>query len=78
MKMLSRAERNAMLFGADFETSILQTMVAFYGMIGQIIISIDGGITYNEKRDLNIIMDTSKGFAADHDITGNKWSLLND
>ena len=78
MKLLSKAERNAILCGANFESSILQMMASFYGVIGQIIISIDGGITYNEKRDLNIIMDTIKGFAADHDILGNSWALLND
>jgi MoaA/NifB/PqqE/SkfB family radical SAM enzyme len=46
--------------------------------LNRIIVSIDGGITYSEKRDFNIIMDTIKGFAADHDITGNRWSLLGD
>ena len=78
MKLLSTAERNAILCGLKLESSILQGMVAFYGIIGQIIVSIDGGITYNEKRDLNIIMDTIKGFAADHDVLGNRWSLFND
>ena len=77
MKLLSKAERNAVMCGASFESSVLKLVARFYGLIGQIIISIDGGITYNEKRDYNIIMDTINGFAADHDITGNRWSLLN-
>jgi len=78
MKLLSKAERNAIMCGAKFESSILKLMVSFYELVGQIIVTIDGGITYNEKRDFNIIMGTIKGFAEDHDIIGNRWSLLND
>ena len=78
MKLISRAERNAMMCGVDLKSSSLEFIVSLYEMVGQIIISIDGGITYNEKRDFNIIMDTIKGYAADHDIIGNSWSLLND
>ena len=77
MQLLSKAERNAIMCGAKFESSILNLLVSFYGVIGQVVISIDGGITYNEKRDFNIIMDTIKGFAADHDILGDRWALLN-
>lgn len=77
MKLISKAERNAIMYGAKLDSSLLKLIAAFYGIVGQIIISIDGGITYNEKRDFNIIMDTINGFAADHDIAGNYWSLLN-
>ena len=78
MKLLSKAERKAILFGVNFESSILKSIAVFYEMVGEIIISIDGGISYKEKRDFSIIMDTINGFAADHDIIGNRWSLFGD
>jgi hypothetical protein len=78
MKILSKAERNAIMYGAKFEESILNIVVSLFEMIGQIIISIDGGITYNEKRDYNIILSTIRGYAQEHSIVGDRWSLLGD
>ena len=76
MKILSEAERRAVLNGAELSQSVLRNMATFYEILGKIIISIDGGIAYNEKRDFNIILDTIRGFADDHDIVGGKWALL--
>ena len=78
MKLLSKAERNALMYGLKLETSILEFMVSLYKIIGKIIISIDGGITYSEKRDLNIIMRTIEDYAKEHSINGSNWSLLVD
>jgi hypothetical protein len=72
MKLISEAERNAIMYGAKLDSSLLDVIAAFYEAVGEFIISIDGGITYNEKRDFNIIMGTIQGFASDHDIAGNR------
>lgn len=66
MKLFNIAERNAIMCGANFEQSILDSVVDLYELIGKILISIDGGITYSEKRDFNIFMNTIKEYAADH------------
>ena len=76
MRLLSRAERNAVMCGVELHKSVLNMVAVLYRLIGTIIISIDGGISYTEKRDFNIIMDTIDGYAKDHEITGNSWSLL--
>ena len=62
------AERNAIMCGADFEHSILESLVDLFEIIGKVLISIDGGITYSEKRDYNIIMRTITEYAADHNL----------
>lgn len=66
MKLLNIAERNAVMFGANFEHSILESVVDLYEIIGKAVISVDGGITYGEKRDFNIFMRTITEYAADH------------
>ena len=76
MKLLSQAERRALLYGADFKSSILDLVVTVYRLIGTVIISIDGGISYSEKRDFGIIMNTIEGYAKDHSITGDSWSIF--
>ena len=76
MTILSQSERNAIMCGAQIEESILKIVVTLYKIIGEIIISIDGGITYSEKRDLKIILRTMEEYAEEHSIVGNKWSLL--
>ena len=78
MKILCTAERYARMLGASFDESILKTIALLYKVIGRIIVSIDGGITYNEKRDLNIILSTIEGYADEHNIQGDRWSLLGD
>ena len=77
MKLLSEAERKAIYRGAPIKTSVLKAVVLLFELIADIIVSIDGGITYTEKRDREIIMSTIKGYAQDHDISGNNQSLLN-
>ena len=68
MKLFNIAERNAIMCGADFEHSILESLVDLFEIIGKVLISIDGGITYSEKRDYNIIMRTITEYAADHNL----------
>ena len=75
MEILSRAERTAIMYGAELETSILSALVSLYKMIGKIVITVDGGVTYSERRDYQIIISTIEGFAEEHDICGDKWSL---
>lgn len=76
MKLISQAERKAVMYGVRFESSALQPLAAMYRLIGAVIISIDGGISYTEKRDFGIIMNTIDGYARDHDIVGDAWSLF--
>ena len=67
MKILSVAEKNALMWGVDLGQSLLNHMVTLYEIIGKVVISIDGGITYGEKRDFNIFMHTILEYAADQD-----------
>ena len=67
MKILCVAEKNALMWGVDLGQSLLNHMVTLYEIIGKVVISIDGGITYGEKRDFNIFMHTILEYAADQD-----------
>lgn len=64
IKLVSECERNAIACGARFdeEKTVTEFFANFFKMIGDILINVDGGITYNEKRDLRIYMDTLNGY----------------
>jgi hypothetical protein len=66
-KLLSRAEMNAVSKGARFDSSVLHNVMALYRVIGHTIISVDGGITEEEKQDFNVIMDTIRDYVDEHD-----------
>ena len=78
LKLLSQAEREAMWRGVDLDSSVLRPVAFLFKLVGRIIVSIDGGITYSEKRDLNIISGTIDAFVEEHDIVGNSYSLFDD
>lgn len=63
----------------DSSLSILDVVAETFELIGSAVISIDGGVTYNEKRDLNIYMNTINQYIAEQknslcsDYLLNEW-----
>lgn len=61
MTLIKRAEDNLASQGGGSD-SALPVVVSLFEAIGAVLISADGGVTYNEKRDLNIYIDTMRKF----------------
>ena len=63
LKLFLKAENNAILRGLrPQEYSLLDGLEALYEAIGKVVISSDGGISYNERRDYNIYLKTIHDF----------------
>lgn len=61
MKLIKRAEENLARQGGKSD-SALPIVISLFKAIGSVLVSSDGGVTYNEKRDLNIYLDTMQKF----------------
>ncbi len=61
MQLIKRAEENLASQGGKAD-SALPVVIALFKAIGSVLVSSDGGVTYNEKRDLNIYLDTMQKF----------------
>ena len=74
-KVLSRAEINAIARGAKFESSVLGNVMALYRVIGHTIMSADGDISQEEKKDFDIIMETIANYIEEHDTIAKNYSF---
>ena len=74
-KVLSRAETNAMARGAKFESSVLSNVMALYRVIGHTIMSADGNVAEQEKKDFDIIMNTIANYIENNDIVAKNYPV---
>lgn len=51
--------------GETREVTLPELFVNMFERIGSVLIEADGGVTYNERRDLNIYLDTLRGYMHD-------------
>lgn len=68
LKIITEAERNLISYGVKLnsEKTTQELFVEFFELLGEVVLNSDGGVTYNEKRDLNIYMSTLKQYVREN------------